>query len=499
MKPQKGRAVGRFYSHLISTRTTLVFLSLFAILFFVGTVFPQSVDPERIERYRETGGRMAALVGALGFLNIFRSAWFGILTSLFSVHLFFCSIHRLGQLRKRMPIRLFSREDLLGRDHSFSVSRSDGEAEPDVEAVLRRFGFRRRKYYSEGSRVMRIVCEKGLSFRWLSWLYHICFLLAIVGFCLSYLFAFESELTIVEGEKKAVALTSPDTNWQRLHDRFGLELSGGQGIGGVGPEEPRTIEIKLEEFITEYTEKAELEYPARPLARFVAAWGFGGREIRYKMPEMSLYPRDWFSVLGVYEDGVFVKGKRIEVNDPLRHAGLTFYQMAYDYEFDLEVGEEIIEGIKIYEPFTIPQMEGEFRVATPRLGTFYRLDGRVEELTPSAGLEHRPPTRGGHAKWTAVGEMLIGRPTQIMRAEMRLYNLVESSILSYRHDPGVPLLWVAAIGLLILMCARIYLPWYQVRCHVEGAQVTISIRVIGLFARPSRLVEKLSRTFSGGS
>jgi hypothetical protein len=41
------------------------------------------------------------------------------------------------------------------------------------------------------------------------------------------------------------------------------------------------------------------------------------------------------------------------------------------------------------------------------------------------------------------------------------------------------------------MVLRIYLPWYQVHCFAEkmndGALVTISIRMLGLFARPERL------------
>lgn len=488
---KKGR--GRLYRACVSTRTSLVFFAAFGMLFFLGTVFPQSSDPDRLEQYREAGGKFIALVGAFDLLNIFHGPYFVGVTLLFVLHLLLCAIHRFAGLLKRPVIRMFSRDELLRRDHSFSLDFSGPGDDLDIEKVLRRIGFRRRKYYSEDARVTRIVCERGLPYRWLSWLYHLCFLLAIVGFCLSYLFAFEDYLTIREGETKSVSLGSTNTNWRKLMQRLDL---------GESPK-PRTVEIKLEKFITEYTEKPKLVYPGKdkPLERFLIAWGLGDEPVHYEMPDDPLYPRDWFSVLGVYEGGEFVKEKKIEVNDPLRHGGLVFYQRGYEYEFDMRVGDEIIENIKARTPFTIPQMEGEFRTKTPRLGILFAYDGSVEKLAPSAGLEHRPPSGGKEGEWTPAGVLRFGEPTDIMHAEMTLENLRESSVLSYRFDPGVPLLWVAGIGLVILMTARIYLPWYQLRCHVDGSgerpRITIGIRMVGLFTRPARLQKKMSEALSG--
>jgi cytochrome c biogenesis protein len=479
------------YRLSVSMKTSLAFLAVFGILFFLGTVFPQSSDPDRLEQYREAGGKMIALVDAFDLLNIFRSRYFGVITLLFVLHLLLCAIHRLRFLRRRTPIRLFSSRDLLRSGSSFAVVCSQQAFGADIEKVLRRIGFKRRKYYSEDARATRIVCEKGLPYRWLSWLYHICILTSIIGFALSYLFAFENYLALEVGETTSVSVRSDDTNWHKLMERLDRRVQPNS----------REIELRLDNFISEHTEKLKLIYPAEAINRLSAAWGLGGQSVYYEMPDNPLYPRDWFSEISVLENGMLVKDKKIEVNDPLRYAGLTFYQMGYEYSFDLRAGEEIIEGITAGSPFTIPQMEGEFRIRSPRIGILFRYDGTVEKLTPSADLQHRPPSEKEKSEWATAGTLPIGDPTEIMRVGMVLDNLREGSVLSYRFDPGVPLLWIAGMGLVILMTARIYLPWYQLRCHVnvsdDHARVTVSIRMMGLLARPERVQQRLARALKG--
>jgi cytochrome c biogenesis protein ResB len=284
------RALARLHRILVSMKTSLVFLAIFGFLFFLGTVFPQSSDPDRLEQFREAGGKLIPLVDALDLLNIFRSQYFGIVTFLFVLHLLLCSIHRFGLLRRRSPIRLFSRGDLLRRDQSFTIVCSRQAAGLDIEKVLKRIGFRRRKYYSEDARTTRIVCEKGLPFRWLSWLYHCCILLSIAGFSLSYLFAFENYLAIEVGETKSVSLSSDDTNWRKLAARLDSPDNANwrkimELLDWRGQQDSREIELRLDNFITEHTEKPKLEYPDEPTKRLSAAWGLGGEPIHYKMPE----------------------------------------------------------------------------------------------------------------------------------------------------------------------------------------------------------------------
>ena len=491
--PKGERAVGRgrLYRALVSVKTSLIFLGFFAFLFLLGTVFPQSTDLDRLDRYREAGGKFVAAVGWFDLLNLFHTWYFTLGVSLFAFHLLLCSIHRLGILRRRPLFRPFSREELLRRDHSFSVSCQIASADLDIEGTLRKLGFKRPRYYSEDAHLKRLVCEKGFPFRWMSWLYHICILAAIGGFCVTYLLAFEGYQTIAVGERAVISLSSHSTKWRELAGLFGIKQPRGS----------RQVEIELERFITEHTQRPSLQYPDEPLKRFWGAWGRGNESIGYSINADSVYPRDWFSVLNVYENGDLVRRKRIEVNDPLRYEGLTLYQIGYEYEFDLEVGGETLTGILTESPFVIPQMEGEFLLRTPRLGTLFRYDGRVEMLAPSAKLQYRPPAGQGDRRWTTVARMVVGQPAKVMRTDLVFRNLRESSVLGYRLDPGVPLLWASTVMLMVVMALRIYLPWYQVRCHVDDSSgrtlVTVSIRMVGLFASPEQQKQKLCAGLRG--
>ncbi len=476
--------LGRIYRAIVSIKTSLVFLGVFALLFFVGTIFPQSSDPDRLDRYREGGGKLVAVVGALDLLNLFHTRCFALLSGLFALHLLLCSIDRLNSLRRRPKFGLFTKDDLLRRDHSFSIACPTEERKHEIETILRTLGFRRVRYYSEDSSVKRVVVERGFPFRWLSWLYHVCILASLIGFCLTLLLAFEGEVAIPVGERKTVALRSPSTSWHKL-----MAL-----LGTADESHPDQIEIELMSFLTEYTEKPELQYPDEPFRRLLAAWGPKGETITYSLSKDSFYPRDWFSVLRVYRNGSLVKEKKIEVNDPLRYAGLTFYQAGYDYQFDLRVGDETLTDIQAETPFSIPSIEGELRLSTPRVGALFRYDGGRQTLSPSTKLQYRPPQEP--RAWTTVADLSLGQPTEVMQTRLMLTSLRESSVLSYRYDPGVRLLWFSTAALLILMALRLYLPWYQVRCHADTSSgrtvVTAGVRMVGLFARPDRVLKKLS-------
>jgi len=476
---------------MVSIETSLVFFGLFALIFLMGTVFPQSSEPDRLEKYGDAGGRLVGLAGSLNLLNVFHSWYFGLLVLLFTLHVLLCSIHRFDILRKRPKFRLFTRESLLRREISFSVTSSLPDAAANIEKKLRSMGFRRLKYYSEDAHLKRLIVEKGLPFRWLSWAYHLCILTALAGFALSYCFAFEDYLVLAVGERKAIRVRSPETNYQILKKL----------LRGSTDAPSRQIEIELARFRTEYTQRPVLQYPHHSFRRLLAVWGGGDETLHYQLTDDSLFVRDWFSLLNIYEEGRLIRKKEIEVNDPLRYAGLTFYQIGYDYECSLTVADELIPNVPAGEPFTIPQMEGEFRLNTPRLGTLFRYDGKIAVLSPTAELQYRPPALPRKRKWTTVADLPLAQTREAMHTRMTLNSIRQSSVLSYRYDPGVPLLWFAATAALIFMALRIYMPWYQVHCHADSSTgriiIAVSIRLVGLFARPERLREKLKDALRG--
>jgi len=114
---------GRLYLTMVSTETSLAFFAVFVLLFFLGSIFPQDFNLDGLEQYREIGGKLARLAETLGFLNLFRSWYFILITALFALHLVVCCVHKLLLLHRRLPARRFKREDLLPL--SFFSGRSD--------------------------------------------------------------------------------------------------------------------------------------------------------------------------------------------------------------------------------------------------------------------------------------------------------------------------------------------------------------------------------------
>lgn len=480
----------RIYKTFVSTQMSLVFLGILVVFFFIGTVFPQSSEPGAVARYGQAGGKFVQLVQWFGLLDLFHSWLFLAITFLFVIHLFLCVANRFSTLRRRPKLRRFAREDLVQREHSFSVISETGK-DKDIERTLRRLGFKRLRHYSEDAHAQRVVCERGLPFRWLSLGYHVTLLLACAGFLLTYLFAFEGNLTLSTGERKKVPTRPTETNWNRITRRVGVPFR----LADSGP-----IEIELREFTVEYVQESQLRYPEKVGQRILAPWVPGRERVAYVLARDAVSPRDWFSTLELYEDGYLVGAKRVEANDPLHYAGIIFYQIGCEYEFQLQVGDETLDAIVAEEPFTISQFEGTLRLRTPHAGRLYTYDGRVVILAPSTKLLYRPPRDATDDPWATIAELALGEKRTVMHTELTLTSMKKSSVLRYRYDPGASLLWGAASLLLALMCLRIYLPWYQVRVlaeHTAGrAHITVSVRMVGLFARPERMKERLCATFS---
>ena len=60
---------------------------------------------------------------------------------------------------------------------------------------------------------------------------------------------------------------------------------------------------------------------------------------------------------------------------------------------------------------------------------------------------------------------LTGEPLDIGAVTLTLENPYEGSVLSYRHDPGVPLLYIAIVAFLLGLAIRTYWPSYRVRAR----------------------------------
>ena len=477
----------RPFPFFVSIRTSMGFFVIFALLLVVGWFFRYDPGANRFHWHSEYIMRFADFGDLPAFLGIAYAQIVALTVLLFLLHLILCLGRRFNNNRKRPSFRLFTREDLLQRDYSFSLSRPAEAGELDIEKVLRTLGFGKPRYYSEDARARRVVCEKGLPFKWLSWLYHICILLVIVAAILRYFYPTEEYLKISIGEQKVIVSDAPAASFSRL-----MALWNDKEIAP-----PTRFEVLLENFTTELAESPALQYQRRARRDSLIRRIVEGDGLTYSSTESIVYPRNWISVLNIYEDGKSIGKEEVEVNAPCRYKGVKFYQIGCEYEFDLQAGGEVLTGIPVGKTFTIPQMEGEFRLRNPHIGILYKDEERVPLSLPWAELEHRPPSAQAGARWSSVGKLVLQEPSEVMHAEMVLTDLRESSILSYRYDPGRPFLLFAFAAMLVVMVLRLYCPWYQVRCHTDDSAghslVTVSIRMMGLLARPERMKQKISQ------
>ena len=109
------------------------------------------------------------------------------------------------------------------------------------------------------------VYEKGIQYWWLSWIYHVGIILAILGFFVTALFAFEKGVLLFPGEPETISLHSKETRWNEFLEKLGVDV----------PEEKEEDEyvLTLEEFVTEYYQGLKIDYPKRKLDRLAIGLG----------------------------------------------------------------------------------------------------------------------------------------------------------------------------------------------------------------------------------
>ncbi len=323
-----------------------------------------------------------------------------------------------------------------------------------------------------------IIMEKGLPYRTLTWVYHAGIAACFIGFALSYLFAHEDVITLWPGSPARIAPKSSGIVQYLYRDN--------------APES--RFSLVLDEFSTEYLTAARLDYPKDKLSRL--AIGLGWKRPEYRPKADPLVVRDWKSRLRVVEDARTTAEKTIEVNDPLKYDGYTFYQMGYEQKLKVRVDDNPLPlEARIDEEFFIPGSETPLKFSELRAGTLYRPDGAKEELTPYAMVSFSRKAEGA-SKEEPV-KLGLNSAVQVDGRILTLVDFEEGSQLSYRYDPGATLLWWAGIVALIAMFLRFYGYWYMVAYRVEESEgmafLDVNISSKGIFADEKKLVARLER------
>ncbi|MBI5409528.1 MAG: cytochrome c biogenesis protein ResB [Nitrospirae bacterium] len=506
------------YRLFSSLKTSVYILILMSLLFLIGTIFPQG---EKLESYIKAGGKYAPLVRALDFLDVFMSPLFIFTTVFLIVNLAVCLYDRMKMFLKikRKPMDF---EGLKGHPKVMVFKTPlnpplRGELKGGVEDRLRKIGFRLKAEAQDADHPAVKIYEKGLQYWWLSWFYHVGIILAIIGFFLTALFAFEKDVVLYPDKPGKISLYSKETRW----NKFLLER--GKKLPGERKDDEYTLTLK--EFNTEYYQGLKVDYPKDKLQRL--AIGAGLQKIEPSKKGFSYMPKMWITKLDVKTPEGDVLDGELKINKPFRTGALTLYQMGYEQKVKLAVSkkttppqvplvkggntplipldrgelspplekggergffEENIEA-EAHVPFQVKDVTGQFVFDSLKLGTLYRKDGTTEKIAPVTTLYYIP--EGKPSEKESLGELKLGERLEAKGVGFEFRDYTEGSALSYRKDPGVWLVGFACLFVFLGLFVRSLGAWYRIQYAVEGDTAYVLISTRGILADKDRIINKL--------
>lgn len=442
---------------LSSLYTSVYLLAVMALFFMTGTIFPQGGE---YEEYEKAGGGFLFIVNALSLLDFFTSPVFLILSVILFLNIAVCTW-------KRYPLVFQAKRDAgpFVPEISIDLPFASSSAHEEVRKALRKAGFR-----TTARNTSYAVAEKGLPYKTLTWLYHAGLMACLLGFALTYFFAFEGEMRLKLREAETVM---PEETGRLM----GL-------LRGYTPHSD--FHLYLERFSTDYAESPRLEYPSDKLSRLAIGLGWD-KHISYELTENFLSVKDWRAKIKVVEGARTLEEKLVEINEPLKYGGYTFYLMDVEQSFRVRVDNNpIVLETNAGEDLIIPGLDDPLQLGSWRTGTVKRLNGDIEVLKSRVDV-----TRKGEE----VARLSPGGSAFVDGEKITLLDAVESPVLSYRYDPGVPLLWAAGVFVLITMSLRFFGYWFEAAYNIEerdGVPVLeLRIRSAGLMADERRVVERL--------
>lgn len=456
------------YRLFSSLKTSVIILSFVCLIFLIGTIFPQG---KSIEDYINAGGRYIAIVSALDFLDIFVSPLFVFTTGILMINLAVCLYDRFKIFLKfkRKPKDF---ESLKKHQDVITFEKTD------IEERLRNIGFRLKAESGDSEYPPVKIFEKGLQYWWLSWFYHVGIILAVFGFFLTALLAFEKDVVLYPGKAEKISLYSKETRWNKFLQDVGIGI----------PEEGREDEyvLTLREFRTEYYQGLKIDYPKGRLERLLL--GLGVKKINPLKEGFSYMPKMWLTTLEVKKPDGEVLDAELWVNKPFRTAGLTLYQMGYEQKARLHVNGRDL-NVEVRVPFQVEGIKGRFVLGSLKLGTLFKKDGTTEKITPVTTIYHIPDEKPFERE--ALGELGLGGNLSAKGADFRFSDYEEGSYLSYRKDPGVLLVGIACLFVFIGLFVRSFGAWYRVNYSFDNKTAYVLLSTRGILADKDRIIKKL--------
>ncbi len=288
--------------HLTSLRLTIFLLLILAVVSIFGTIIPQSASPqEYLKIYRLSTYKILRI---LGFLDMYHAPWYFFLLALLSLNLIFCSWKRFKNTWKLFTAS-FPQDESSWLKLSPRCMYLTGSKEEEVLLKIKRVWAKSLPSLKvqRAQNILFLSGEKGRLSQLGVYFIHLGILIILAGALIGFYGGFRGQVNVKEGEKA-----------ERIFLKNGQEI--------FFPE----FTIRLEKFSVSF-------YP-------------------------SGAPREFKSIISIFEKGQKMLTAPILVNQPLSYKGINFYQASYGIvSLDKVILE--IEDLQTGQRFITPAFLGK--------------------------------------------------------------------------------------------------------------------------------------------
>jgi len=295
--------VWKFFS---SVKLAVVLLIILAIVSVIGTVIQQNESPEKyLTEYNEA---TVQLFEKLGLFDMYHTWWFVLLLFFLTANLTVCTLDRFPHALRIItaPLKPIDDDGLKAVQFKKEILFKGGMDKAEERAVKVLNGRRYRFVESKSGGMTQFMTQKGVYSRLGVYVTHTSIILIFVGALIGSFFGFKAFLNLPEGSASKVVYLRNEPMWDQLMAALGI--AGSPVIpspsGGV-PSMPLSFYVRCDSF--------DVDYYVSPLG------------------QPTGMPSEFHSTLSVFDLATEkrVLEKRITVNDPLTHKGITFYQSSY--------------------------------------------------------------------------------------------------------------------------------------------------------------------------
>ncbi len=467
-KDQNKTVIDRAWDFMASVKLAIILFALISLSSIIGTVIEQNAEPAANLQVigalfgEDIAPTLYVIFERLGFMDMYRSWWFLTLLLLFSANLVICSLDRFPRIYRlvKEPIKHLDRDNLL----KFPVHREftlQGKPESVRETVARaakKAGIKVRESGEGGD--VRLCGEKGRFSRLGVYVTHLSIIVILVGAVAGIFFGFRGMLNLPEGDTYTVAFRPTGMLTQAQARERNIIVNAVESAGGDTAAAAARLGVD------------EDHMKARMRRLGVLPLGFGLRleDFEVEFYGQSDMPKEYSSVLTVIDGGREVLRKKIEVNDPLKYRGITFYQSSYglmqsgDYSYIFRVssrgGSSDTIAVRRGEEFTIPGTDIKAEVVEFNPALAFDPSGRpftYSQLMNNPAVRlHVSGSTGDYAKWVLKRNPQTWSLTTGEVIEFRDALGAQFTGLQVRRDPGV---WIVYLGCAI-MAVGLYIAFF---------------------------------------